>query len=81
MEPNQLHRQPIARLSGLTCRKLADEALCDAYTLRDLRLRHPGLRQVGNEVLPVHAPLLQAQLCLAIACAIAFGDRRCNINA
>lgn len=80
MEPNQLHRQPIARLCSLARRKLADEALCDAYTLRDLRLRHPGLRQVGDEILPVHAPLLQAQSFLAIALAIAFGDRWRNIN-
>lgn len=58
VKPNELHGQPIARLSSLARRKLADEALCDAYTLRDLRLCHPGLRQVGDEVLPVHAPII-----------------------
>ena len=58
VKPNELHGQPIARLSSLACRKLADEALCDAHTLSDLRLRHPGLRQVGDEVLPVHAPII-----------------------
>jgi len=58
VKPNELHGQSIARLCSLARRKLADEALCDAHALSDLRLRHPGLRQVGDEVLPVHAPII-----------------------
>ncbi len=74
VQANQLHRQPIAGLRSLAGKQFADEALCDANPLRNLRLGHARLSQLGNEVLPVHAPLLQAQSYLAIALAIAFGD-------
>ena len=80
VKSNQLHSQPITGLCRFACKQFADEALRDANPLRYLRLGHARLSQLGNEVLPVHAPLLQAQSVLAIALAIAFGDRWCNIN-
>lgn len=80
VKSNQLHSQPITGLCCFACKQFADEALRDANPLRYLRLGHARLSQLGNEVLPVHAPLLQAQSVFAIALAIAFGDRWCNIN-
>ena len=58
MKAPELFAQGIARIGCHTARNLADRGLLAAAAVSDFLLRHACFKQVGNELFPVHAPII-----------------------